>query len=212
LRKYYESKEEYQSEEKYLYLLLIAPGYTNKFNEPVRGNTWLQKIMHVLSQGFTELNYDFDAHTFGTFSPDLQTIQIQSATSDMIKQENEAGPLYLTEKGLRVAKKFWREISDTEREVISETKSFLNDMSLMELIAFSYSTFPETTSNSEIIPEFYGTRLGSALSLFKREKVSLKKAVSIAGISEEEFVQELKKRKIPTYSINKSNFEIESIT
>ena len=216
LRKYYEPDKEYRAEEKYLYLLLVAPGYTNRLDEPIRGNAWLHKIMHVLSQGHEELNYDFDAHEFGTFSPDLQTIQIQNTTSDMIRQENKNAPLCLTDKGLKTARKLWREISDSERKIISETKHFFNDMSLMELIAFSYAIFPETTT-SEIIPKFHHTRLKSAISLFKRQKISLRKASSIAGITEDEFIQELKKRKIPAYSVSRSYFEtslkhVENIT
>ena len=217
MKKYYESQDEFPAEEKYLYLLLIAPGASNKFNEPVRGSTWLQKIMHVLSQGIGELNYEFDAHHFGTFSADLQTIQAQNITSDMINQENENGPIQLTDRGMKIAKKLWREIPDSERKIISETKEFLNDMNFRELIAFSYSTFPETTSKSDIFPEFMQTRLGSAISLFKRNKISLKKAISISGINESEFLNELKKKNISPYSINKSSFDsslryLESIT
>ena len=207
LRKYCESEEEYPAEEKYLYILLIAPGYTNKLNEPLKGSTWLHKTMHVISQNIDELNYDFDAHDFGTFSPDLQIIQTQNITSNIIEQKNKHGPMCLTDKGSKIAKKLWDNISENERKIISETKSFLNEMNRKELIAFSYSTFPETTHKPQINDEFNNTRFNSALSLFKRQKISLNKASSIAGMSEKEFSQELMKRKIHSHSISKSDFD-----
>ena len=217
MKKYYESDEGYPPEEKYLYLLLYAPGYTNKLNESIKGDTWLQKIMHVLSKAIPVLNFEFDEHNFGAYSPALEAIQVQNATSHLIDQPSGDGPIKLTDKGIKVAKKLWNELSKKEQRVISEIKEFLNEMSYWELIAFAYSTFPETTSRSEIKPEFYRTRLNSAINLFKKQKVTLKKAASIAEIPSSEFIEELNKRNISAYELNRNHYEkslklIESFT
>ncbi len=206
MRKYYDY-EEYPDEEKYLYLLLYAPGFTSKLNEPVKGDTWLQKEMHALSKLIPKLNLEFDEYNFGAFSHGLETVQVQSSNSGLIDQPDGHGMILLTRKGSNIAKKLWDEISEKEKNVISNLKNFLNEMSYWELIAFSYSTFPETTQKSEIKPEFSKTRLNSALKLFQRQKISLNKASRIADLSEEEFMSELKKRNIPCYFLDKKNYE-----
>ncbi len=219
MKRYYEldGDDGFPPEEKYLYLLLYAPGYTQKFNEPIKGNTWLQKQMHALSKAVPKLNFEFDEYNFGAFSPSLETVQIQNEVSDFIYQPYGDGPLELTSRGLRIAKKLWNESKPEERELISELKNFLNEMKYWEIIAFSYSTFPETTLGSEIKPEFKKTRLTSAINLFKRQKISLKKAVSIAGISVESFEKELIKKQIHPYELNEDKYNkslklIENIT
>ena len=84
MRKYYETEEEFPDGEKYLYLLLYAPGYTRKINEPIRGNTWLQKIMYAVTKSIPNTNYEFDEYNFGAFSPSLETVQIQNHASGLI--------------------------------------------------------------------------------------------------------------------------------
>ncbi len=207
MRKYYDNTDEYSEEEKYFYLLLYAPGLSDTVNEPIRGNTWLQKQMHVISLIKNELEYEFDKHYFGTFSPVLQIIQEQNLQSELIQQHTKKGPIWLTEKGLKAAKIFWNKITKTEKENIQPVKKFLNDMKYWELIAYSYSSFPETTINSEIRAEFQKTKIDSAISLFKKNKISLKKAASNADIQVEDFEKLLKEKNIPSYSLKKEDFE-----
>ena len=206
LRKYYES-EEYTDEEKYLYLLLHAPGSNEKYNEPIRGNTWLQKMMDFLSRGAGGPQYMFRPYAFGTFSDDLELLQYQNTKSELIEQKNNQGPLKLSNAGQEIAAKLWTETPEQARVEITTTKKFFGDLSEDELIAYSYSTFPNTTSNSEIIIRFNVTRVPAAVSLFKRQKVSLKKASKIAGLSEEEFISKLQMKGIPAFYSRQSNFK-----
>ena len=207
MRKYYDNNDEYSEEEKYFYLLLYSPGFSDKVNEQMKGNTWLQKQLHVISLLHNELGYEFDKHYFGTFSPVLQIIQEQNLQSGLIQQPTEKGPIWLSETGLKEAKKLWGKTKNSEKQIIQQVKKFLNDMKYWELIAYSYSSFPETTENSEIWLEFQKTRMDSAISLFKKNKISLKKAVSIAGMEIEEFEKLLQEKNIPAYSIKKDDFE-----
>lgn len=207
MRKYYDNNDEYSEEEKYFYLLLYSPGFSDKVNEPMKGNTWLQKQLHVISLLNNELGYEFDKHYFGTFSPVLQIIQEQNLQSRLIYQPTEKGPIWLSETGLKEAKKVWEKTKNSEKQIIQQVKKFLNDMKYWELIAYSYSSFPETTENSEIWLEFQKTRMDSAVSLFKKNKISLKKAASIAGMEVEEFEKLLQEKNIPAYSIKKDDFE-----
>ena len=205
LRKYYAS-EEYADEEKYLYLLLHAPGSSGEYNKPIRGNTWLQKTMHFLSRGTRGPQYVFNSYAFGAFSHDLKLLQHQSITSGLIEQRNNQGSLKLSSTGQEIAAKLWAETSEQERAEITMAKNFFGDLNEDELIAYSYSTFPETTSNSEIINRFHNTRIPAAVTLFKRQKVSLKKASKIAGLSEEKFISELQTRGISAFYSRQSDF------
>ncbi len=217
MRKYYEIDDEFPDEEKYLYLLLYAPGYTKKINEPIRGNTWLQKIMHTITKSIPNVNYEYDEYDFGVFSPSLETIQIQNHTSGFIDQSFRDKPLRLSSKGMQITKQIWKETEEEEKQLISEIKNFFNEMSYWELIAYSYSTYPETTLQSKIKPEFTRNRIFAAVNLFKRQKISLKKGASIAGKTIDEFEQILLKKQIKPYELNKEKYKksmdlIENIT
>lgn len=163
--------------------------------------------MHVISKLLQDVNYEFDEYNFGAFSPSLETIQIQNEVSGIIDQPYGDGPLQLSPKGERIARKLWNESSDKERKLFSQVKDFLNEMRYWEVIAYSYSTYPETVLHSEIKPEFIRTRLIAAINLFKRHKISLSKAASIAGMSTEEFEKILLKRQIKPYELNKDMYE-----
>ena len=206
LRKYYGTDDEYPNEEIYFYSLLMSHGYTDKLNEPLKGDVWLQKIMHVLSQSINKMNFGFDTYDFGLFSPDLQMILIQNLNSKITEQKNKGGPIYLTAKGSKIAKKLWDGLSEHERKIISNTKSLLNEMTRGELLSYLYSEFPTTIHKSEIIGNFDRKRFNAAKNLFKRQKISLNKASSIAGMSEEKFSRELTKRKIPLHALYMIDF------
>ena len=210
LRKYYESEEytdeEYSNEERYLYLLLYAPGSSNQYSEPMRGNTWLQKTMHFLTRGEDGPQYAFRPYNFGTFSDDLELLLYQNTKSGLIKQNGNKGTLKLTSMGQEIAAKLWTETSEQERVDITTAKRFFGDLNNDELIAYSYSMFPETTPNSEIINQFYNTRMSAAISMFKRQKVSLRKAAKIVGLTVEEFVSELQSKGIPAFHSRQSDF------
>ena len=198
-------------------MLLYAPGHTKEHNEPIPGNTWLQKQMHELSKVVPKLNSNFIEHHFGVFSPSLDSILTQNKASNLIDQQPKGGRLILTLRGMVVAKKIWNESSLDEQKFVSETKKFFNEMRYWEIIAFSYSTHPETTINSEIKPDFEKRRLPAAIDLFKKRKISLKKAASVAGVSTEKFKEELSKRQIYPYELNEEKYTeslrlIENIT
>ena len=222
LRKYYESDDSVPQEEKYLYLLLFAPGYTCKFNEPIKGTTWLHKHIHVLSKAIPESGFEFEKHNFGIYSPSLEIILNQNITSDYICQTRterafDKRPIELTKDGIRIARTFWKELNPNEQEIISKLKSFLNEMNYWELIGFSYSTFPETTDHSQIMSKFREKRLPVAVSLFVKQKISLKKAASMSGMSVDLMEKELIKRKIHPYELNAERYNeslklIENIT
>lgn len=198
-------------------MLLYAPGHTEEYNESIRGSTWLQKQMYELSTVIPEMKVNFDEYHFGTFNSALNSIQVQNENSNLIDQRSREGPLRLTPRGMIVAEKIWNESTPDEQRLVYETKKFFNEMRYWEIIAFSYSAHPETTANSEIKTNFEKKRLPAAIDLFKKRKISFKKAASIAGVSTEKFKEYLSKRQIYPYELNEEKYKeslrlVENIT
>jgi predicted HTH domain antitoxin len=203
------SVDKYPPEEKVFWMLLYAPNKEGKFGTGIKGNMWLQKDMFLLTKNLNELKeLKFDEHHFGPFSPVVQSIQVQHANSGLIRQPLEDnGPIKLTEKGMQTGKKIWESTSEIERRVVTKIKQFLNDMNTWEMIAFVYSTYPETTKNSDVVPEFEKNRLDSAVRLFQRNMVSLERAARISGQTMDEFVHALKQRKVQTSNQDTEGFK-----
>lgn len=204
------SGDEYPPEEKYFLMLLYAPNNKDKLGIAVRGNTWLQKEMFLLSKSMEKLNdLHFDEHIYGPFSPVVESIQLQHINSETIRQPLENGPIRLTEKGIIQAKNLWEKATTLEREIVTKVKQLLNDMDMWELIAYVYSSYPETTKNSDVVDEFNKTRVDAAATLFKRKKVSLERAATIAGKAMEDFLDILKQKNISAFEHSGSNFNEE---
>ncbi|RNJ78094.1 MAG: hypothetical protein EB829_05430, partial [Nitrosopumilus sp. H8] len=157
---------DYSSEERFLYLLLFAPGNTGRFNEKIAGNTWLQKQMYLLKEFIPEIPLRFDERRFGEFSGTLVALQNRNIDEKIIVQQNKAGKICLSETGFEIGRALWNAASESERNDLSNVKKFMNDMSREELIAYSYSTFPDTAVNSDILDYFEATRVDAACSLF----------------------------------------------
>ncbi|GEM_PF-532624 len=200
--------DKYPPEEKVFWMLLYAPNKDGKFGTGIKGNMWLQKDMFLLTKNLEALReLKFDEHLYGPFSPVVQSIQVQNANSGLVKQSLEdSGPIKLTEKGIEQAKRIWDSASESEKKIVTKIKRFLNDMNTWEMIAFVYSTYPETTKNSDVVPQFERTRIDSAISLLQRNLVSLERAATISGKPLEEFMQILRQRKVQTTSQDIASF------
>ena len=203
--------EEYQSartkEETRLYLILHAPG--NK-SEQVTGSAWLHEISRVLSDAGT----DRDLASGFMLSPTLKAIIDEGIASGMMLQEGGDGPLRLSRDGLRVAHDLWTRTPPSERLRVSSAKEFFNDMTYDELRAYARA---DSDADPDTDVCFDQERVDAAVSLFRRLKVSVSRAVTISGLSEDDFFKELKARDIPPYAVDKSKSDaslarIESVT
>ena len=83
MRKYYGSNNSILQEEKYLYLLLFAPGHTYKFNEPIKGSAWLHRHVHVLSKVIPEISFEFEKHDFAVLYPKDKNMTVKEFTFQM---------------------------------------------------------------------------------------------------------------------------------
>jgi predicted HTH domain antitoxin len=175
--------------DKYLLTLLYS-----KNKEPIAGETWLQKEMFLIGKNVGQIGRDFGGYLKGPFSEAVEESVNQFEKSDFVTRNQ--GKISLTSNGVHLAEQIWISMSDEDKRMVEEMKDLLNDMTYQELLAFIYSTYPETTENSDIKEEVERLRLPAAISLVKKGKISVEKGAEVAGIPLLDFVEELKKRSI----------------
>ena len=179
--------------QKYLILLLGALNF-----KPLRGKTWLQKEMFLLSRNIENLRDEiyFEPHHYGPYSElldqELENLEILGIVelNDKIK---------LTDVGRKVYTHLVSKLSPDELELVREIRSELDDLTEEELLALIYFSYPKMTKESRVLDRILKNREKIAVKLYLKEKVSLAKAAEIAGKGLSEFIRYLKKQgtKIP---------------
>jgi len=177
-----------------LILLLLD---ANK-GEPVKGKVWLQKEMFLLvhNTGKDEMiqGAQFEPHHYGPYS---ETIDAELDILRMMGLIEINRRRSLKPMGRRLASKLRKIVSPEFLELVEEIKGNLNDLSEDELLAYIYFTFPNMTTESRVLERIKRKREGLAVSLYRKGKVSLSKAAQIAGMSVRDFIELLRKRRIP---------------
>ena len=181
--------------QKYTLLLLSANNY-----EPVRGKLWFQKELFLLAKNSEELaeQTDFEADFMGPYSESAEEELEQLEFAKVV--EKEGNKLKLTGLGRYIAEILGKNSSDEEKEMIEDFKSELNDLTEDELLGFIYFTFPDMTTESIKIEKIKPKRKNIALSLFAKSKISLGKALEIAGMNIDTFIIEAKLKGIQIYT------------
>jgi len=175
-----EIEEEYGLWAKYVLALLYA-----KNKEPVQGSLKLQKELFLLSRSIKALREEdiFEAHFLGPYSEELEEDIINSLELDgLIKISNKKGKIYmLTQEGERIARKVYESLDEKERKIIEWVKDLLNDLNNEEVLALIYFAYPRMAKHSTKIDKILKNKKDLALNLYKKGKISLKKAIEIAG-------------------------------
>lgn len=166
--------------------------------EPIKGKTWLQKEMFLLvhNTGKDKIiqGAQFESHHYGPYS---ETIDAELDTLRMIGLIEIDRSIRLKPEGKKLASRLREVVSNEFLELVKEIKNNLNDLSEDELLAYIYFTFPKMTTESRVLERIKNKRKRLAISLYKKGKVSLSKAAQIAGMSVSDFIELLKKRRIP---------------
>lgn len=162
----------------------------SKDSEPIKGATWFQKEMFLISKNFPDLEEDlsFDAYLFGPDSEIAEDELTELKKIGLVMTEGKK--IILTKEGQAIAKEIYAE-DKRKREIIDRFKEFLNDLSLEELLAFIYFSYNEMTQESKVFEEIKNKRLPLAIALLKKGKISTQKASEIAGIPLEQFIKKL---------------------
>lgn len=150
----------------------------------------LQKELWLLSQNIPKLadRCDFIPYLKGPYSEpadhalvELRNLGLVSFT-DFGKRD-----LRLTPRGREQYERLLARMPEKAKELVEDAKSLLNDLSETELLVFTYFTYPDMTQWSVVMDKAVKNRLAVARKLYEREKVSLEKAASLAGIPLSEF-------------------------
>ncbi len=166
--------------------------------EPVKGKTWLQKEMFLLVHNTKKdeiiQKAQFEPHHYGPYS---ETIDAELDGLRIMGLVEINRTISIKPKGRRLASKIREIVSDEFLELVEEIKENLNDLSEDELLAYIYFSFPHLITESRVLDRIKRKRDRVAVSLYKKGKVSLSKAAHIAGMSVGNFIELLKKRRIP---------------
>jgi len=179
--------------QKFTILLLHA-----NYNKSIRGKLWFQKILFLISQNIEELKEDAD------FEEDLMGPYSETAAEEfeqliLDRFIHKRFPNDLTSLGKTIARNLEEKISNEEIEIIIDMKKFLNDLTEDELLGFIYFSYSEYTEESIKFHKIKKNRLNIAISLFRKNKISLGKASLISGLDQEELIKLLKQKGIKIY-------------
>lgn len=181
--------------QKFTLLLLSA-----KNSEPIKGKLWYQKELFLLSENNEELaeETDFEPDFMGPYSETADEELEQLESAEVV--EKEGNKLKLTSLGQEIARKINDNTNIEEMQMIEDFKDFLNDLTEEELLGFIYFSFPDMTEESIKYENIKPKRKNIALKLYSKSKISFGKALEIAGINIDDFIEEAKLKGIQIYS------------
>jgi len=163
--------------------------------EPITGKTKLQKEMFLVANYLDDIKNEasYLPHNHGAYS------EVVELTMDRLKSyelaEEKGNNFIISRLGKRVINIIEKDLSNDEKEAISDFKEFMNQMTYMESLVYSYFSFPEFTTDSTIIEKVKQNRVKCGLSMYKRGIINLEKAAFISDLSPKNFIGKLKNDK-----------------
>lgn len=173
-------------------IILILLLQKNK--EKIPGKLWLQKELYVILKNLKTVTAEeiYEPHLLGQFSEDAEVAVEQIGMMGLLDPMKSG--FNLSEKGEEVAKEALKEFSQESLQFIEEIKEFLNDMKENDLLGYIYYTYPEMAVNSIKKQEIEQKRVEIAIQLYLKEKISIGKAVELAGIKRIDLIKLLRKK------------------
>jgi len=157
--------------------------------EPIRGKN-LQKQIFLLLRYLGVENGLNRYGPYGKVDADLE----QLALMNLVHANDE---IRITEEGRKVAEKIKGKMDEKKLKLINEVKEWLRDLSDDELMALICFSFPEMGVESRELERIRRKRRMLTVSLYAKRKVSLEKAADIAGMNLVNFMNFLRRRKVP---------------
>lgn len=165
----------------------------NALNEkPIKNNTKLMKELFFISKNVPSLEkeLDFQSDNYGPSSDVVQRYIENLSQENFLKiNKNE----YQIDS---LGKEYLNSFSSNfniDLDLIEDMKQLFDGLTNDEVLALTYFTYPETTNESLVLNKIISKRKNLALSLYKKNKISLEKASEIAGISVSDFSNLLNK-------------------
>ena len=172
--------------EKVLLYLMYA-----KNSEPINGKTMLQKEMFLIANYSEKIKEEanFIPHNHGAYSEAVELTMDRLKSYELI---NEKGyKIFISSNGKEVISLIEKEFDEEEKNFIIDFKEFMNPMTYMESLVYSYYSFPDFVTDSVIIDNVKKNRLKSSISMYKKGLINLEKASFLAGIESREFLKKV---------------------
>lgn len=172
-------------------LVLLTVG---ALGQPLWGRVKMQKLIFLVGNVIEGLHKDlgYEPHLYGPYSDKVESIAEDLESLGYIDQEGSK--FVLTPKG---EEEFSQLKPDEEvKELVDDFKDFLNDMTDNEVLTYIYAFFPEYTDEATEWERLKKNRVDRAISLFRREKLSMSKAAAMAGMNSFDFADLLRSKNI----------------
>lgn len=172
------------------YMLLLLECNSH---EPVKDSNRFMMEMFLISLKVPHIKWllEFEPDYYGPVSEVLlgyiddmakmKLINADKKSRNVIYSLGQYGEKFLNENA-----------ADCDIKLISEVKSLCSDISDDELVCLTYFSFPKMTCQWMVEKRITGKREKLAGGLYKKGKVSFKKSLEIADLSEDEFLEFLK--------------------
>ena len=138
---------------------------------------------------------EFEADNYGPSSDVVMGYIDDMCQINLINAEKK-GDTIIYSIGDR-GKKFIKTMElDLDYDLISEIKTLCRDITNDELLALTYFSFPKMTEESLVKNKIWDKRDKLALGLYKKNKISLEKAIEISGLDYIKFLDKLNSKNI----------------
>ncbi|MDT7891089.1 MAG: UPF0175 family protein [Candidatus Nanopusillus sp.] len=184
-------KEEFTLLEKIILVLL----YLSRNNQKI-DNLKLIKMIFLISYDIKELREELDFKIYKTeiYDQNINDILDGLKQDGFIKIKNKY--IMLTEKGIEVAEKIFKEFSKKEIDILEEVLDLFDGTTDDEILAVFYFKVPGFSELSGPLPKIIKNRKKLAISLYRKGKISIGAASEIAGMNIKDFMEMLKKKNL----------------
>jgi uncharacterized protein YwgA len=161
-------------------------------NNPLKGKVAFQKEMFLIADYIEKIREqaEFIPHTFGPYSEAAENEMGNLRSLGLVKEKDHE--YHITSNGIAALNKAKPAFTEEETEAIQDYKEFLNDLTEYELLLFIYVSYPQFKEESAVYDRVIRKRIPTAISLYKKGKVSLEKAAFLAGLPVEKFLDQVR--------------------
>ena len=110
------------------------------------------------------------------------------------------GQISLTDQGIEVANEIEKKEKPEIKELISDFKQFLNNLTSSELLCYVYSAYPEMTEESVEYNRLLPIMEDTILNLVKKQKISMGRAAELLNKKHDYVINRMKEKGIKVLS------------
>jgi uncharacterized protein YwgA len=160
-------------------------------NTPLKGEVVFQKEMFLIADYIEKIRElaKFIPHTFGPYSDAAENGMRNLKSLGLVEEKYHE--YQITPQGVAALSKAKSAFTEEQVEAVQDYKEFLNDLSRDEILLFVYVSYPDFVEKSAVYERVIRKRIPTAISLYKKEKVSLEKAAFLAGLPVEKFLDQM---------------------